>query len=144
MTQIDSAELFHTLLAGEPSIANEVTDGMGLHIYGPPGLPIDFSLRKAIMFIGDGGQGDISVPIGRDEFEVYCYGKTSSEARLVYRTLYDFLHRKRNVRVALSGGVTGIFQYGQKISGPQDRVEPEEGWSYVFCSFLIHFIETTV
>jgi hypothetical protein len=138
---IDSAELFYALLVSSTDVTTLVTDGSGVHIYGPPGLPEDFILRKAIMFIGDGGAGDTNVPIGQDEFEVYCYGKTVAEARLVYRTLFAFMHRKHHVRITLSNGKTAIFQYAQKLSGPQDRVEPIEGWDYCFCSFYIHFIE---
>lgn len=143
MSQIDSAQLFYLLLSNDSSVATEVTDSLGVHIYGPPGLPVEFTLRKAIMYIDDGGPGNINIPIGQHEFEVYCYGKTSQEARQVYLALFNFLHRKKHVRVSLGGGTYAIFQYGQKLSGPQDRVEPAEGWPYVFCSFYVHFIELT-
>ena len=138
---VDSAELFYTVLASDSTITALLTDGLGLHIYGPPGLPEDFTLRKAIMYIGDGGVGDTNVPIGQDEFEVYCYGKDAAEARSVYKTLFAVMHRKKHVRITLSNGKTAILQYAQKLSGPQDRTEPVEGWSYCFCSFYMHFIE---
>ena len=137
---VDSAELFHTLLSNSP-VAAEVTDGLGVHIYGPPGLPENFVLRKAIMYIGDGGIGNPNISIAQDEFEVYCYGTTAQEARMTYRTLYAYLHRRRHTRITLTSGATAVFQYAQKLSGPQDRIEPVEGWPYCFCSFYIHFIE---
>jgi len=143
MTAIDSAELLYTVLADDNGVLAQVQDGQGVHIYGPPGLPDNFSLRKAIMFLGDGGGTNAFVPIGTDEFALYCYGPESEDARAVYRAVFSCLNRKAHHRVFLSSG-PAIFQYSIKTNGPQDRNDPLEDWPFVYVSFQIQFIEDSV
>ena len=143
MSVIDSAELFYLVLASDSGVLAEVQDGLGVHIYGPPGLPDDFSLRKSIMYLGDGGDTNAFVPIGQDEFALYCYGPESSDARDVYRAVFACLNRRSHSQIVLSNG-TAIFQYGIKVAGPQDRNDPAEDWPFVYCSFQIHFIDVTI
>ncbi len=141
--QIDTAELFYVLLASSSSVLAQIQNGAGTHIYGPPGLPNDFIIQKSIMYLGDGGLGNINIPLGQEEFQVYCYGKDAQEARAVFLAVRTLLHRKKHIQVTLSNG-TAVFQYAQLMAGPQDRVEPLEGWPYVYSSFLVHFMETTI
>jgi len=140
---IDSAELFYTVLSSDSGVLAEVEDDDGVQVYGPPGLPPDFSIRKAVMFIGNGGDTNEYVPIGVEEFEVYCYGKDSQEARGVYRAVVAALDRRNHHTVAVTGG-NALFQYAIKRSGPQDRVDPQEGWMFVYTSFEMHFAERLI
>ncbi len=147
MSQVDSAKLLYAVLASDASLVAEVTNVVGedvvLDMYGPPGLPTEWAIRKGFFFLGGGGPADDKGPIGKETFDFYCYGDDAAEARSVYRKLLACLSRKKHARLTIDGE-THIFQYSQKLSGPQDRTEPTEGWQYVFCSFMVHFIETTL
>jgi hypothetical protein len=144
---VDSSKLVWQVVATDANMIAACTNVVGsdvlLDIYGPPGLPVEFEIRKSLFFLGTGGPGDEHVPIARESFDFYCYGANAAEARAVFTTLRGALHRKRHARVTIDGS-TYIFQYAQIMSGPQDRKEPAEGWDLVYSSFLIHFIEVTV
>lgn len=141
---IDTALALYVLLSGDSGLTTAVTDADNVvNIYGPPGLPIEFSLRKAIMYLGDGGPEDDYVPITREDFTFYCYGRESSEAREVFQALAGFFRFKRHVRFTVDGQ-TVIFQKATRVSGPIDQVEPIEGWPYVHCSYLLQFVEVPV
>lgn len=143
MSQIDTAELLYTVLTSDSALTALLTDGLGVHIYGPPGLPPDFSLRKALMFLGDGEDTNPYTPIGQADYAIYCYGQESWEAAKVYTALRGALNRKKHTRYTLSGG-QAIFQYALMQVGRQDRTDPAEGWPFVYCSFVMHFIEVYV
>ena len=137
MTLIDSAELFYTVLSSDTGLTTLV----GEQIYGPPGLPPDHvGLTSAVMFIGNGGDSNVNVPIGIEEFEVYCYGADAQVARAIYLAVLNALNRKKHRTYSVTGG-TAIFQYAIKQTGPQDRVDPAEGWPFTYASFELHFIE---
>lgn len=145
--QVDSAMLFHALLSGSAGITTLVTNTVGndviVDIYGPPGIPAGWTIRNAVEFAGDGGPGDINIPIGRESFAVNCYARSSPEARQVYMAVRAALHRKRHQRLVIDGQ-TYLFQYAQLMGGPADRVDPVDGWNFVYCSFMVHFGEVTV
>lgn len=147
MSEVDSAKLLFAVLESDAPLVEEVTNDLGdevvVDMYGPPGLPIEWAIRKGFFFLGGGGPSEEKGPIGRETFDFYCYGKDAAEARSVYRAILGCLGRKKHARLVIDGE-THIFQYSQKLSGPQDRTDPTEGWDVVFCSFMIHFIETTV
>jgi hypothetical protein len=143
LESIDSAELFYAVLAANSGVLAQVSDGQGVHIYGPPGLPDTFSLRKSIMFLRDGGDTNMYIPAGEDEFALYCYGPESPDATAVYRAVFRCLNRRSHELYTLSNG-KAIFQYGIKTAGPQDRNDPLEDWPFVYASFRIKFIEITV
>lgn len=143
---VDSAKLFYQLLAGNAGIASAVTNTVGndviIDIYGPPGIPAGWTIRPGIMYFGNGGPGDTSVPIGRESFDVYCYGRSSPEAREIFGKVKSAIHRKKNTRITIDGEVY-ILGYSQLMAGPADRVDPVDGWDFVWCSFYVQFIEVT-
>ena len=147
MTVVDSAKLLYVVLASDASLVAEVTnvvDGSTvLDMYGPPGMPVDFHIRKMLFFLGDGGPGDEELPIASESFSFFCYGDNAAEARSVYRKLRAALHRKSHTRYTIDGE-THQFQWAQLLSGPQDDTDPVEGWNRILCSFLVTFIETTL
>lgn len=144
LDQIDSATLLHAVLASDSTLAAAVThvvaDETVVDIYGPPGLPANFTIRSGLFFLGLGGPGNPELPIGQEVFDCYCYGKDAAEARLIYRLLRRCLHRRSHEQLTIDS-VVHLFQYAQLLSGPQDRLEPEEGWNLVYCSFMVQFAE---
>lgn len=147
MSDVDSAKLVHAVLLLDAPLVAETTNVVGdevvSDIYGPPGLPTDWSIRKGLFFLGGGGPGDEQIPIARETFDFYCYGDDAKEARAVFIKLRRCLHRRAHTRITIDSEVY-ILQYSQLLSGPQDRTDPTEGWNVVYCSFMIQFVETTV
>lgn len=141
MTDIDSARLVYELLSGDATLVAAITNVVEtvsvLDLYGPPGMPVDFLIRPAIVFWGDGGPSDRI--FGRESFDFYCYGNDSAQARSLFATLRTLLDRRKHSTITV-GSEQWVFQYAELMSGPQDRVEPEEGWPFIYCSFMIHFV----
>lgn len=141
---IDTAEALYVLLTSDPTVAAAVTDTDGnVNIFGPPGLPDDFTIRKAISFLGDGGPENEYVPITKEDFGMYMWAPDSGQARLIYRVVADFFRFKRHVRFTVNGQ-TVIFQKAARQSGPSDRVDFQDGWPYVYCVFNVQFVEREV
>lgn len=143
-TQVDTAEAFYVLMSGASAFVSEVTDTDGtINLYGPPGLPQGFTLRKALMYLRDGGPEDEYVPIEDHELSLYFYGREASEATAVYLAFRNFVRFKRHARLTV-GGKTVIFQYAKRTAGPQDRTDPVEGWPFIYCSYILKFVELDV
>jgi hypothetical protein len=140
---IDTAEALYVLLTSDATLAGVVTDADGVHIYGPPGLPDDFTIRKAIVFLGDGGADDEYTPITREDFVFYCWAPDASQAREVYLALANFFRFKTHVHITVSGEDV-IFQKANRRSGPQDRVDFQDGWSFTYAVFNLHFVERSL
>lgn len=141
-TQIDTAEAVYALLSAQASLSSALTDSGGvLNLYGPPGLPVEFSIRKALMYLGDGGPESNRTPIVREDFNFYCYGREASEAREIYKALAAVLRYLGHTRLTINGQ-TVVFEKAVRLSGPSDRIEPIEGWPFVYCSYTFQFIET--
>ena len=138
-TYIDTAELIWTYLSGVSTIASAV----GANVYGPPGLPTNFILTPAIMFVGSGGPGDIHLPKVQETWQFRCYGLTTPEARSVYLALYGALHRKKHQRFSITGG-TAVLQYAQLMGGPIDDIEPQTGWPCSISTFAIQMVDRIV
>ncbi len=144
MNQIDTAEAVYVLLKLDSALTTAVTDTDGtVNIYGPPGLPKEFSIRKSVMYLGDGNPEDGYVPITREDFVFYCYGREASEARLVYRALATYLRFKKHARITVNGE-TVIFQKATRVSGPQDLTDLDEGWPFVYVIYTMQFVESPV
>lgn len=141
MTIVDTAQVVSLTLRSIPGITSAVTDGLGTHIYGPPGIPVGFELRKAIIYLSNGGLAQTDVPVDLEMFQFTCYGKTSQEARQVYRALRGGLHRLSRLRINV-GGQYALVQYVRQASGPTDMEEPELGWPFVYCTYQWHIVES--
>jgi hypothetical protein len=141
---IDTAEALYVLLTSDSTLAAFFTDSGGkLNIFGPPGLPDDFTVRKCLVFLGDGGPEDEYTPITREDFAFYTWAPTSDDARAGYQALAAFFRFKRHVRFTV-GGQTVIFQKASRRTGPQDRVDFQDGWPFVYFVYNIHFVEVAV
>lgn len=138
---VDTAQVVSLTLRSLSVVTSAVTDSMGTHIYGPPGLPTGFELRKAIIYLSNGGLAQTDVPIDLEMFQFTCYGHTSQEARQVYRALRSGLHRLSRVRIPLDGQYV-MVQYARQASGPTDMEEPELGWPFVYCTYQWHIVES--
>ena len=137
---IDTAELVYAYLMAQPSLVDEVRQTVGtatvVHIYGPPGVPPNWTLRKAVTYARMGGTGSDDVPIMTEQFQFRCYGPSVWDAVSVYRRLMPVLQRIAATRVTLSNGV-GLLQYARLISGPTDTMEPQTKWPMVMATFEI-------
>jgi len=134
MAVIDSARLLYEWLKADSGVVAEV----GTNIYGPPGLPNNFAITKAVMFLGDGGSWDEALPVADGIFQVRCYGETAAEARSVWRTVAAALHHTYgNITV---GAETWGLGYAVLVSGPADMMEPEIGWPFVLGTFVLRFV----
>lgn len=97
--------------------------------------------QTALLFACDGGQGDRDIPMALKRFQFYCYGAMNTEARTVFRELFDALHRQGRTDVTISTGVKHLLSYGELVAGPNDMPEPELGWPRVVCAFQVRFGE---
>ena len=131
---IDTINVLYHYLVNNTTITTEV----GSNVYGPPGLPRNFSITKALVFWGDGGGLDVNIPRAVERVAFRCYGTTAKEARAVYNALVDALHRQRaDVTI---GSTTYRILYAEQSGGPFDMVEPEFGWPFVQVYYNIQFV----
>lgn len=128
----DSKAIVYKLLS-----ENEDLVAQGIEVYGPPGMPKWFTLRKAIFFASNGGMRT-EVPIGRETYQFRCYGETFEQANEVYRWLSQVLHRHSHIWIEVEAGIEALFQYASQTSGPNDMREPETGWPFVLAMFEVH------
>lgn len=133
---IDSSEMLYTYLAS----LSEVTSIVGSDLYGPPGLPIGFVLRKAIVFFDVGSQYSDYIPIDRASYQLRCYGTTAAEAKHVWQVVERVLHRVKHRRITLAGG-TVLFQYCHLVGGPNYSTEPSINWPFYGGTIELHFAE---
>jgi len=132
---IDGARLVYEVLTSDSDLVAET----GGSIYGPPGLPAGFTLKKAVMFYGDGGDESTQLPVVEQTFTFHCYGETSAQARRVYSVLSDALWRKAGENVTVNSETWRLI-FTWHGGGPYDLVEPELGWPYVRVSYILRFI----
>lgn len=141
---IDTAQATYVLLTSDSTLAAAVTDSSSnVNIFGPPGLPDNFTVRKAIVYLGDGGPENVYVPITREDFVFYCWAPDAGQARQVYQALARFFRFKTHQRITV-GSSTVIFQKATRRSGPQDRVDFTDGWTFVYVVYNLQFVEETV
>ena len=96
---------------------------VGSAIYGPPGLPANFSASKAVLITNDGGTPEDWGPMNITRMQVRCYGETAKDANTVWRAVYDAVARKGVRNVVVGPDTVRIF-YSSGLSGPIDYVEP--------------------
>ena len=142
-TLIDTNELLHAYLSSVTSLTDVVTSDSKVWLFGPPGLPTNFTLRKALSFDGSGGMATVKLPLSMDMYQIRTYGITMVDAYTVYRALFDALGRRVHTRVAITGG-NAILQHAQKIGGPDSQIEPMTEWPVVISTWNIHFYERIV
>ncbi len=135
---LDTAEVLYTLLAADAALQTN-----GFSVYGPPGLPVNWTIGKAVVFWGEGGVGRERLPLTNERVQLRCYGADAESARLGYRLLADALNRKGHTRVTISGK-TYVLQYASLTSGPYDLQEPETRWVYVAAFYEVQFYERGV
>lgn len=114
--------------------------GNSISVYGPPGLPVNYTLGKTILFIQAGGVFHEKLPISIDRWQIRCYGTTASQAHDVYTKLQMALNRKGHSNVTISSS-TYVLQYAICTSGAIDFVEPSSEWPSVSSIWLIHILE---
>lgn len=129
---VDTNEVITTLLLSLPHVTNLV----GTRVYGPPGLPTDFTIDHAVMFLNDGGPGNIYLPVKVESVPIYCYGKTARLARKLFRALDRDLHGKGHGWIDLHE-YRALFQYAEMGAGPIDRVEPDTEFCFCYSSWSI-------
>lgn len=138
---IDSSELLYAYLSGQSALISAITEttpgGPVVHLYGPPGVPANWTIHRAVMFLGSGGPGNDDLPLTVETFQFRCYGPEIWDAVTIYRTLLPTLTRIYATPVAIAGG-EGLLQYARLISGPIHNIDPQTEWPYVMAMFQIH------
>jgi len=122
---------------------NSALQANNIAVYGPPGLPVDWSPSKTITFFGGGGIANRDLPIYSDSYRFYCYGSTSLEARFVHTVLYGVLHRTGVTDVVVGSNIVRIT-YISEISRPTDGVEQVTEYPYVLVLYQIKMVEVFV
>lgn len=135
--EVDSAELVHVFLSADTGLTAQIST----RLYGDPGLPQNFTIAKAVMFLEDGGPSHPDIPMAGTRFAFYCYGPTAQDARTVYRALFNALTRASRTNKTLTGGIVGRLQKATREGGPSSRTDPGTGWKYVWCAFRILYCE---
>lgn len=141
MAWVDDKLVMLTLLRSETPIASAVgTDTYGdVQVYGPPGLPTTWTIRKTITFLEDRDPADQDLPRQTSTFQFRIYAPTIGEANELFLVLFETLHRRRATTVTLPSGAKALFQYARLISA-SDEQEPELPWPYVQASFSVHIL----
>lgn len=138
-TLIDHNLTLYTFLASQTALMTAISNRLyGGSLQIPDGMT---QAQTALLFACDGGPGDRDIPMASRRFQFYCYGATNTEARTVFRELFDALHRKGRTDVTITTGVKHLLSYGELVAGPSDLAEPELGWSRVVCAFQVRFGE---
>lgn len=144
MAYVNPNELIYVMLAAEPTINAQVLSGGRRSLYGPPGLPPEFSIRKAILYFPDGtGEADRRIPKRTSEYEFRCYGVTAIEADEVFGALYQVMHRRSHRSVTLNAG-NAIFLYSSMSGDAASMNEPATDWPFVRAIFDVQFSDVTI
>ena len=100
-----------------------------------PVAPNGFSnTQAAIIFHQEAGRGESDPNVSDDVYVFKCYGGSAqySDARNVFRKLYDRLHTKSG-DTASDGGIVDAYCVAQTMAGP----EPDTGWPVHISKFRI-------
>lgn len=138
-TLVDHDQTLYSYLASCTALMAAISNRLyGGSLQLPAGVT---QAQKLLLFACDGGPGDPDIPMKVNRFQFYCYGATPAEARMVFRELFDALHRKGRTDVTITTGVKHLLSWGELVSGPNDFAEPELNFPRVVCAFNVRFGE---
>ena len=130
LTAIDTNSILVTYFKTQSTLTDLTTTA---RIYGPPGLPADFTIQPAVSFFTSGGNSDLYVTELRSPSKtIKCWGSTPVEARQVYRALYQVLQGIE--RVTVESNI--ILCAEQEVEG-QDLIDPDTDWPFVLTFFKV-------
>jgi len=135
---IDPLKVLYVYLTGNSEITSN-----SIAVYGPPGLPVDWSPSKTIVFSGSGGLSNLNLPVFNDYIEFRCYGASAMEAREVHTVLYSVLHRE-GLRDVDMGSYTARITHTQEAIRPYDLIEPVTEYFYVMVRYWVKMVEVAV
>lgn len=136
-TLVKPNEVMFAYLAAQPALGAAITVGGVRHLYGPPGLPANWTLTKALMFLGDGGPSQEHLPMEYGSFQFRTYAPTPWDAEDVHLLLTEALLHKNATPVAVTGG-NALFQFAERLSGPHNGVEPMTLFPFTMSLWKVH------
>jgi len=101
-------------------------------------IPANFTLRKAVLILPDGGETDYSLPRVNEGFSFWAYGTTMVEAKAVNDLIYDCMIKSPETSVTIDSGTVYINNIRRSL-GPVPLREPDTDWPRWMTTYFAYF-----